>query len=184
MSADAYIYPGVFKFCPDIGLHKAVMNVGNHTAMNVEVTLSWLILQFSGHYITTRYIYYATKNHPRASCAWVASEIATTNILLVHYCLHWHYVWTKLDLYWQIQYLSRNRPVVKRYRELRTLLPHPPLAISVIYWSYLPYSQKIWQEIKFDGWAVYLCTTKLNPSIFLSCTCICMYGDPLPNRQI
>ena len=35
--------------------------------------LSWLSLQFSGHYITTKYIYYATKNH-----AWVMSEVAAT----------------------------------------------------------------------------------------------------------
>ena len=77
--------------------------------------LSWHVQILSGH----RIAYYATKNHPRASCAWVVSEIAATNNLLAHYCLYWHYmyVWTKLNLYWQIQYSSRNCPVAERYRE-------------------------------------------------------------------
>ena len=35
VSAHAYIYPDMFKFCPDIGLHKTIMNIGNHTAVNV-----------------------------------------------------------------------------------------------------------------------------------------------------
>ena len=40
VSAHAYIYPDMFKFCPDIGLHKTIMNIGNHTAVNVEAMLS------------------------------------------------------------------------------------------------------------------------------------------------
>ena len=126
VSAHAYIYPAIVKFCPDMGLHKTIVNIGNHTAVNVGASLpmlSWLCLkiwnnwqkvcqwswftQFHGHYITTKCI---TKNHPRASCVW-------NNVLLTYYCLYWHYVWTKLNLYWQFQYLSGNRPVSERYCE-------------------------------------------------------------------
>ena len=30
VSAHAHIYPDIFKFCPDIGLHKTIIYIGNH----------------------------------------------------------------------------------------------------------------------------------------------------------
>ena len=39
VSAHAYIYPAIVKFCPDMGLHKTIVNIGNHTAVNVGASL-------------------------------------------------------------------------------------------------------------------------------------------------
>ena len=96
VSAHAYIYPAIVKFCPDMGLHKTIVNIGNHTAVNVGASLpmlSWLCLKIWNnlHQVcqwssdlhssmgTTSplnvCLYCITKNHTRASCAWVMSEI-------------------------------------------------------------------------------------------------------------
>ena len=42
VSAHAYIYPAIVKFCPDMGLHKTIVNIGDHTAVNVGASLPML----------------------------------------------------------------------------------------------------------------------------------------------
>ena len=56
--------------------------------------VKWFIQFGISGYNSTKRIYYATKNHTRAGCAWVMSEIAATNILL----LYRHYICLEIFL--------------------------------------------------------------------------------------